>query len=107
MEYFSVISFPLCTESAIGRLMVSSLSRFVVAAVENAATVLDSPVFLIVMVRVLFVPRLALVSVKFDVVPRVKIIVSSNSYILSLLIVISNVASKIVSDVVDAGMTSE
>ena len=50
-------------------------------------------------------PKLAFVSVALSVVPKVRMIFSSNSYILSLFIVISKETNVFYSKAFDAGMT--
>ena len=66
----------------------------------------DSPSFFMVKVSSIFEPKLAFVSVALSVVPKVRMIFSSNSYILSLFIVISKETNVFDSKAFDAGMTT-
>ena len=66
----------------------------------------DSPSFFMVKVSSMLEPKLAFVSVALSVVPKVRMIFSSNSYILSLFIVISKETNVFDSRAFDAGMTT-
>ena len=66
----------------------------------------DSPSFFMVKVSSILEPKLAFVSVALSVVPKVRMIFSSNSYILSLFIVISKETNVFDSKAFDAGMTT-
>ena len=66
----------------------------------------DSPSFFMVNVSSILEPKLAFVSVALFVVPKVRMIFSSNSYILSLFIEISKEINVFDSKAFDAGMTT-